>query len=659
MPVERKLVPETQEREEISGIQRIEGLGSDIDERRKALDETGGSRLVSSMEGTTLSEEDLADLRTEALERLSDISVRADRAAEAAKKGMMDAIRRKFRESQMAKALLVAVGLHVVPLAPIVGEKAEEKILELVEDAWEKYGMVLHVQTEAEQKATTERVAAREARTDQQKLAAYEEAMDRRLSRGERVSLKRLYFDLERLHGVEPEVVKQGEKNADAMIEKYFQESHGKITEEFLQNMTKEMFGSPEKGVWSQASVSRYFTEGTHNCVAIDHAQQIVLEGVLDKLSPWERMRWHIGNAFEKDHEIATVTSFSDARTIDTTYYLELPYRNIKGAMERPGSPTIPLEAMKRAFVSPEPISIQSPHKKGEKIIGGPDIDAVTDQPVPMRVRISGPLVASQYNRTVAEQRHIIPVERPPKPKEVLVELHLGEWEKAPEQTLDDVKKMEKEAVGMETTVILRDRLTNPTPDAAREVAAQGQVIWNNVLQLGDLKGWRKESIDKIWTGNATTIKIEYDRGSGIPSAVFDSLQKLNTTDMQGYSHGSEGSWANYLQQLELENSVADPLTNPHLRSEDLKKLLESVLGKIPMIVLDNYSNIDEDDVQILVDSPFKQGITIKGDKVEDEKWERLSKAKNVELYVDDYIDIAARNPKLKTYLNIHPVDKD
>ena len=657
---ERKITLETPEREEISGIQRIEGIGSDIEARTRALKDVGQSRIDSTLAETHLTAEEVADLRLQAQDVLGDINTRAEDAAKEARKGMMDAVRRKFRESQMAKAVLVAIGLHAVPLAPVVGEKVEKAILEFVEDAWEMQNMVLHVQTEEEQAATEERVAEREARTDQKKLAEYTEAMDRRLARGERVSLKRIYFDLERLHGVDPETVEKGEKRADEMITKFAAETHGKITEDFLQHMTQEMFGPHENDEWSQASVSTYFTTGKHNCVAIDHAQQIVLEGVLDTLPPWERMRWHIGNAFEKEHEIATVTSYSDARTIDTTYYLELPYRNIKGAMERPGSPTISLEAMKKAFVSSEPITIQSPRKKGEKIIGGPDIDVVTDQPVPLKVHISGPLVASQYNRSLAEDRHIKPVEMPPKPKEDIVEIHIGEWEKAPEQTLDDVKKMEKEAVGMATTVMLRDRLTNPTPDAVREVAAQGQVIWNNIISLGDLKGWRKESIDELWKGNATTIKLEYHRGDGIPKTVIESLKGLKREDMQFQKHlERDAADEPYLQQLELENPDADPISNPHLWTEGLKELLYAVHGKIPTIVLDNYSNFEKEDVPILVNAPFDQAIEFKGDKVEDAKWEALSKAKHVQFYVDDYIDIAARNPTFKTYQNIHPVEKD
>ena len=327
---------------------------------------------------------------------------------EGSKKGLWE----KLKQSRLLKAGIFAAGVHGVALNQEV-EHAVGQVMhtaaESVKDVWEREHMVLDPQSAKEKVDVKQRIADRRSRTDSVALVTYKEEAAKKIEAGESASLKRLLFDLEKLNGVPAAEVAAAEQKADALIAKYVADVGDDLDFEKLQRISVEMYGPDSAADWGQASVTQYFNKGTRNCVGVARPQSIVLEGVLQHLSPEKRARWRLATQFENQHEMTAIEHLGPDGKRDALYILEGKMtRVVVGAEEEPGTATVPMVDIKKAFVSNTVVEVKAAGNSSE-VNSGARIDVVTDEPAVLNIHIEGKLRAASMNMQEARRQGIEP----------------------------------------------------------------------------------------------------------------------------------------------------------------------------------------------------------------------------------------------------------
>ena len=368
------------------------------DKPKKSVDKILASFNLSKDETKTLAHETIAKLR-ELNKREADIR-------QEAKQTLLSKIRDWTKQNKFATTLLVAGALHSPVIARSTAFTAQIKqVLDTVND-WEKPGGVIRPQSEIDRQKVVDKIHSRGERVDQENKNAYINELREKMESGEDVKLNESYLTLEKLNGVDPERVKIAEQKKQEMIESFASRMGEDLSEEFIRSVVNEMFGPNDNYVWGQASVTEYFITGKRNCVSITRAEQMVFEALIDRLPAEKRAKYELGTAFEKQHEIAILKVLTPDGSIDKTYFLQPPVDILSGKANRPGSPTISLKALQTAMVAKESVTISSNAKPGE-ISPSPDLDIITDQPVPLNINIQGDLRSSNYNERIVEERGI------------------------------------------------------------------------------------------------------------------------------------------------------------------------------------------------------------------------------------------------------------
>lgn len=366
------------------------------------------------------------------------------------KKGIL----KKLSEHPLAKAALISGALHL-PLQKDVGnalERAAHETTEAMKDVWDREHRVLDPQSKEQKAAVRARVADREGRIDRDARLAYKAEAAKKLEAGEGPSFKRVQFDLEKLNGMPPDEVAKAERKADELIAKYAVEVGNDLDEEELKRISSELYGPDKAYDWGQASVTRYFNDGERNCVAISRAQSIVLEGVLAKLPPEKRAHWRQTTQIVKQHEIAGIEHVGDDGKRDALYLLEGKWtRKWTGTEEEPGTATLQMDMVKKALVSSSPVEVKAAGKPGE-VKDSPRIDAVTDEPAALNVKVEGKLKGAEFNVQQAKRDGIEP--RPMTEAELAA---LAEQEKR-----------------LEGQVMEIELLTDPGPEKAKQRVSEG-----------------------------------------------------------------------------------------------------------------------------------------------------------------------------------------
>ncbi|MFA4954512.1 MAG: hypothetical protein WC641_04325 [Patescibacteria group bacterium] len=334
----------------------------------------------------------------------------------------------KIQELHARLDEIFTLGLHL-PATPL-GREYLGKAVETIHQArsnWEKPNMVIRPQNEAERKKVIDKIYELGARSDAPGRIAYQERVSKELESGKNVSFGEMYQNLAKLNGEDPERVKQAIRRKDELVERLAQRMGGKMDDAFIRSVVDEMFGPNTNYDWGQGSATEYFLTGKRNCNALADATPMVFEELIKKLPLEEQKRYELGMAVEKQHIIGTLTFKRDDGSIDHTLYLQPPTEKLVGQKERTGSPTIPLETVKRAMVSKEPIKITSPVKPGEIVAASPDLDLVVNHPFLLNIKVEGPLRGSGYVREIAEERGIKPVKSEPEKLAAVQELTLSE----------------------------------------------------------------------------------------------------------------------------------------------------------------------------------------------------------------------------------------
>ncbi len=443
------------------------------------------------------------------------------------KHGFMVRLAKKAKKHKFAVALLAAMGVHL-PITP-QGQAMTDRIVEAVKGAktvWEKKGMVLHPQSDEDKERIKAKIFERGARSDAAGQERFKTEMDEKLGAGEDVPLAQEYFGLAKLNGEDPARVQEAQEKKEQLVERLAARMGEEMSDDFIRSVVDEMFGPDENYVWGQASVTEYFLTGKRNCVSIARAEQMVFEELIARLPEKERKRYQIWQGFEKQHEIAAIAVLDEDGSVNRTLYLQPPVRTLVGAIEETGAPTIPLSKIKKAIVSPKPINVKSTVKAGETVEDSPDIEALSNDPVALNIKIEGPLRGSDYVRTIAQQRNIVPVKAVPEKLVGVQELEIEESAQA------GIARANQETIEQMKDAFDYQQVYGQ--DKAIEVTLSDLKSKEQLKLLRDWKG--RSKIEKVFFQKFTAEDHELGLGdlSGLPvqEIWFDARK---ATDMQRY----------------------------------------------------------------------------------------------------------------------------
>ncbi|MFZ6015724.1 MAG: hypothetical protein ACOYUZ_05215 [Patescibacteria group bacterium] len=416
---EQQALPEDL-REEMSGV--FEGVRSlQLESPSHGSPQESVARIL---ENSNLLPEEVKDLTEEAIEKLEELDKRETALKEETNKSIFTDVMAWAGKHRFAAALLIAGAVH----SPVIARNSGfiERIEQAMKTAkdWERPGAFIRPQSDAERRAVIDKIHERGERVDQDKRTAYIDELRNKMESGENIKLNETYLKLEEVNGVDPERVKLAEQKKREMISRFASKMGDDFTEDFIRYVVSEMFGSNINYDWGQASAAEYFITGKRNCVAIARAEQMVFEALIDRLPAEKHSKYQLGNAFEKQHEIAILKVLNPDGSIDKTYFLQPPVNILRSTAERPGSPTVDLKTLQKALVAGSSVEISSHAKPGE-IPPSPDIDYTANQPVPTNIKIQGNLRGSDYNERIVEEREIQIQWKEPSTKDEILDLEI------------------------------------------------------------------------------------------------------------------------------------------------------------------------------------------------------------------------------------------
>lgn len=484
---------------------------------------------------------------------------------------------KKLGKSKIARAMVTAAALHA-PLVPKIGEKFfDEDRKERIMDGWSE-GMVIRPQGADEQEWVNEKVAEREARINPSKVQQIKSAYREKLEHGERVTFRDLYFDMEAMNGIEPEVIAEAKRKADSLILKYSQEANGELSDPLIRRMVTELYGPEKTYDWGTGSASEYFVKKSRNCNAIAKGELIVFEGVVLRLPEDVQRRYELGQRKVERHVIATL------KTGEQMYLLEPPIKVERTDAPESGTADIGLDLLKRAITAEKPIRVQA--RGGEDIFSGPWLDVVTDQPVDDGIVVDGKLRASDYVRRIVQERGI-PAE------ENVTEVEILPLDPPAEAVKEFLKQREdrEEISNHMFTVSKKAFAFSEMPPPSREIVKalntrlaepESRIRFSTGVKLKDLTGWEPGAIREVIDGPMERLAIYPELkagadiqkvGSAYKKSVMRLLEAIETKALEGKTSGIKrlAIGAGY-EQFGFSDFI-------HFDSEMLRKIFQVAKG--------------------------------------------------------------------------------
>ena len=379
----------------------------DIDRRQKALEKV--------IESVNLPPEVIQEELSKTQEELKKLDLELEDIKKDAKKSFLTSLRDWVKNNKTATAFILSGAIHAGAFAGLNKETQDffqsvfNRVQFEIQNSWELSQSILHPQTEKERQAIKKKIKDRQSRQNLVELHNYQQDVQDRLKNGQKVSAQELYFKTEEFKGVEPSAIEQAKTKEQEMIKKFIKIMNGKLDEDVIKKIVQEMYGNEDNYSWGQASITEYFNTGKRNCVAINLAEQMVFEELIKHLPPAEQKHYQLGTAFEKQHVIAILKKLNDEGDIEKTYFLQPPVEALMGKADRPGSPTVSLEELKKS-ISGQKQTLKSPDTQDVK--DSPDIDIISNQPIKINISVQGKLRISDYMRQIAEKRGISPQQK-------------------------------------------------------------------------------------------------------------------------------------------------------------------------------------------------------------------------------------------------------
>ncbi len=416
--------------------------------------------------------------------------------------------------------LAVSLGVHAA--IGTVEEKPWQDITLTVQRMWEKPGMVVRPQSDADRSRTNNAIEERRRRMNAPELARYKETIRTRMESGESFSYQDLFFELERLNGVKPEKIGDAKRIARQTIELYAKDLGSELREELIRRVVTDMYGAPENYDWGQASVSEYFVTKKRNCDSIAQAELIVFEGLVSRLPPEQQKTYQLGKEKIKQHDIATLNAGKDF------FKLEPPVLKLFLDQNPPGSVVIPMEILKKALVADKPITVNATKPKNGEVKDSPDIDAVTNEPVSDGIAVEGKLRGSEYVMRQAELQGHSPEPIDPDVMELTL-IEKDSDDPGVEEAKRRASREKGEYPSFDHPFIIDARdYTNPSVESIRAMNWDPhKPLQISLVRFPSPAEWSREAIDAMLTTNASTIEV----GWPLSLEFFDEFLKISERD--------------------------------------------------------------------------------------------------------------------------------
>lgn len=429
----------------------------------------------------------------------------------------------KMKKSPMAKAAMVAAGLHVAVPVGIEATRIGVAHARTQQERWHGEGSVLRVQSDAVRDAVASMVQEREKHQDLEKLKAYQERAAERLEKNEPVGFEELYFQQAEAKGVSHERIEQAKKAVQGLVEHFASKLEGGLSDQEIKDISREMFDLAEYE-WGQGSVVDYFMDHKRNCVAMAQAETIVFDRLLERLPEDQRGRFHVGRRFENQHQIA-VMGVAPSVNADTERFIVLqpPYATEHRGAHPVGTATVSDTQLKQALVGKSVKASAVAPRKGEKVESGPRIDAIVNQPVDEGIVIEGELRVANENIREANKEGVEPMTRQEYEKKfggMEIEIRFED----PASLERPIKDIVRRAKPYELTPTVDLEKVKPPNDGFATFTGGG--FLGVKLRFGSLEQWSPKALESLVNQEVNTISIEVDPDGKIPSVLLKAFQE-------------------------------------------------------------------------------------------------------------------------------------
>ena len=456
-------------------------------------------------------------------------------------------------------ALALGLGVALSAHEPIVkdvepfksGVETIQKAIKNIADGhpeWMKYDRVFTPQNEESKKTVEQRVQEREKRQDLKGMLAYQQRAEQAIEGGKSPRLKDMVFDLERLAGTPPEKVDQAKQIAEAMIARYAAKAKesGKIDEAFLGEITKEVYGGETAYDWGQASVTEFFLTKKRNCVAVDYAQEMIIEEAIAVLPEQEQKKYAYGSNAVQQHVRTVVTIPIDS--ISRSFLLDgyvIPISPEKGnAPEK--SATIDSQLLKKSLVSTKPIEVNAvTASPGTPKALNTLLDVKTDQPLKRNIVIHGELADSDFVESQLKKENVEPVHLSAEAEERLKNwkdmaraeeiIQIEILEKDTQEKIDKALNDAKEALmvankgsAFDVWVNMSD-VTLKTKEEVQKATEKAVSLGIPMFDVGKTETWSDEAVQEL--GHQAYLSLELkpnDQGTFDPRLI-ESWKQAST----------------------------------------------------------------------------------------------------------------------------------
>jgi hypothetical protein len=417
----------------------------------------------------------------------------------------------KVRNSKMARAGLVAIGLHGAALG---GGALKEGIAHAAEVSrlWNDSEAVLRPQTDQQRMDVEKKMNERLARKNEKGLATYRQEAAKLLDEGKDLGFEELYFKQAELNGVSHEDIVKAQKEVEGLVWHFSGKLENGLTDDEIRDISRSMYDLAEYE-WGQGSVVDYFTLHKRNCVSIEQAQTIVFERLFELLPEQQRSRYALGTRFENQHRVATVGISQSVNLAPERFILlQPPYETERAGFAPAGTAMASGEQVKVALVGKKVVVKSVEAKKGEEIHTGPRIDAEVNQPVDDGITVEGMLRSADANEWQAKREGVEPMSKKEYREEYqrVMEIDLlhedpTELKEAEDQSTEAMEQRLLEAPRgglMPSRVDLRD-FSSPDAKSLREFLKTDQSVpslsqMSIFLELGDLSKWNTEALNAL-----------------------------------------------------------------------------------------------------------------------------------------------------------------
>ncbi|MCI0479308.1 hypothetical protein L0Y59_02080 [Candidatus Uhrbacteria bacterium] len=578
-----------------SATQVVAGMQGDklgVDRTLETVERSAAAARIPDDERRTIREQAASELDRVAREMV---------AVQNRTRGAVRSVLSRWAKNPLVRMAAISAALHT-PLTPMYRDAYDAMFPD-------KPDTVLRPQSYDAMLATSARVAEREGHIVPERVNAYKEEIRDRFKRGEPVSFRELYLDMERLNGVDADKVARAKTAAAKRAEAFAARFGNDLDRAELVQFVGEMYGDPSNYDWGQASVTEYFETGKRNCVAIAKAELVVLEGIIDRLPPDARARYELGINKMKQHEVATLTD----RQSGETFLLEGFVESLKGTKEVTGTKTIDIQTLKKGIVAEKPIEVAAKEGEVEK---SPDLFVLTNQPVYDGIEVTGPLSGSEYVVQEAKRQGFEPeVATAPDNINDAIEIEVlkegEEGKKVLDATIAELQEDFARGNQLPRRPLNLSTLKNPTPEDIKAALPSDSLIPSiPYIEAGDLSDWPEQSVVELMDTKVPEVMVtSYVEKMGnvgirrIPDILIRSLQEREFLT----SLDEPSPRPTYIQELTVGMGFGmQPKDVNGVPSEDVRQLLQAAKD-IPRVNLD-VPIFPEDDVgAMLINAPQKE----------------------------------------------------